>query len=191
VIQGAMRAIQGIIEIVLGIISGNWKMVWQGIKDFFGGIWGAIWSVLSGLGKIGEHLWDWLTAGLKFAVNGVIHGINWMVDRINDLTHTLSDIWSWAGVPAIPSIPHIPYLAAGGLVTQGGMAVVGDAGAEVVQLPTGSAVYPHGSAPAGAGGGSSVVLDVQPGGSGLDRLFVQWLKEAVRKRGGNPGVLGP
>jgi len=77
--------------------------------------------------------------------------------------------------------------AAGGI--RSNLVRVGERGDELVRLPVGSRVYPHGSAPSGAAGAGwgppPVVLQVRPGGSGLDRLFVEWLRAAVQVRGGN------
>lgn len=71
---------------------------------------------------------------------------------------------------------------------RGGLTWVGEAGRELVRLPYGSTVYPHGQsegmAAAATGGGGQVVIQVQPGGTGLDRLFIDWLREAVRGLGG-------
>ncbi|HWK92622.1 MAG TPA: hypothetical protein VNR17_10230 [Luteimicrobium sp.] len=44
----------------------------------------------------------------------------------------------------------LPALAKGGHVVRGGLAKVGEHGAEVVDLPTGSTVYPHGTGPGSA-----------------------------------------
>ncbi len=43
---------------------------------------------------------------------------------------------------------------------------------------------------AGGGGGRQVVLEVRPGGSALDRLFISWLQNAVRGLGGVDVVFG-
>lgn len=82
--------------------------------------------------------------GLRFGkamINSVIAtfeaGLNFIVDRINDLTAKLSKIWTWTGLDAIPEIPHakIPRLAKGGMLDdlKGTMfAIAGEDGAEVV-----------------------------------------------------------
>ncbi len=89
--------------------------------------------------------------------------------------------------------PNVTANASGGIVgaatggVHGGLRWVGEAGRELVRLPYGSTVIPHGQSEnmtAAAGGGGPVVIQVQPGGSGLDRLFVDWLRNAVRGRGG-------
>jgi hypothetical protein len=39
-----------------------------------------------------------------------------------------------------------------------------------------------------AGGGGQFVLQVQGSGSGLDALFMAWLRNQVRNAGGDPGM---
>ena len=82
--------------------------------------------------------------GLRFGkamINSVIAsfeaGINFIVDRVNDITAKLSKVWTWTGLDAIPEIPHakIPRLAKGGMLDdlKGTMfAIAGEDGAEVV-----------------------------------------------------------
>ena len=82
--------------------------------------------------------------GLRFGkamINSVIAsfeaGINFIVDRVNDITAKLSKVWTWTGLDAIPEIPHakIPRLAKGGMHDdlKGTMfAIAGEDGAEVV-----------------------------------------------------------
>lgn len=48
VIASAMQIVQGIIQVVTGIISGDWSRVWEGIANIFSGIWNTIVSVVRG-----------------------------------------------------------------------------------------------------------------------------------------------
>lgn len=41
-IGNAMKAIEGIIDIVLGLLTGNWSLVWKGIKTIFSSAWKEI-----------------------------------------------------------------------------------------------------------------------------------------------------
>lgn len=90
--------------------------------------------------------------------------------------------------PGIRAEEHGGIIGADSGGARGGLTWVGEAGRELVRLPYGSTVYPHGQsegmAASSGGGGGPVVIQVHPGGSGLDRLFVDWLREAVRTRGG-------
>jgi len=86
IITGAMQAVQGVIQIVTGIISGNWSQVWEGIKNVFQGIWTAIggilsaaWALISGVISVGlaaiKGLWDGIWTGIGQTFKSVWDGI--------------------------------------------------------------------------------------------------------------------
>lgn len=74
---------------------------------------------------------------------------------------------------------------------RGAMALVGEQGPELVRLPYGSSVMPAGQTRqmmGGGGGGGTpapVVLEFRSGGSRLDDLLIELVREQVRIKGGN------
>jgi phage-related protein len=46
IIEAAMKLIKGIIDTVLGLLSGNWSQVWKGIKETASAVWDAIYSTV-------------------------------------------------------------------------------------------------------------------------------------------------
>jgi phage-related protein len=47
VIESALKVIQGIIQVITGIISGDWSRVWEGIKNILAGVWDAIKEIVT------------------------------------------------------------------------------------------------------------------------------------------------
>lgn len=41
-IGNAMKVIEGVIDVILGLLTGNWSLVWKGIKSIFGSVWNEI-----------------------------------------------------------------------------------------------------------------------------------------------------
>lgn len=82
------------------------------------------------IGKIFEGAWNGVIAVLKGTVNALIKGVNF-------ITQGLSKAWTWLGIPAIPKIP---LLAKGTDNAQRGLAVVGEAGPELVNFKGGEQV---------------------------------------------------
>jgi phage-related protein len=82
------------------------------------------------LGKIFEGAWNGVIAVLKGTVNALIKGVNF-------ITQGLSMAWTWLGIPAIPKIP---LLAKGTDNAQRGLAIVGEAGPELVNFRGGEQV---------------------------------------------------
>jgi phage-related protein len=111
-----------------------------------------------------------------------------------------------AASQAISAISSIPSnigsflgFARGGIVgaaasggPRGGTVLVGEQGPELVKLPYGSQVTAAGQTAAMLGNGgraSTVVLEINSGGSKLDDLLVELLRKAVRDRGGDVQVV--
>lgn len=113
ILEGIKTVFDGLIAFITGVFTGNWSQAWEGVKQIFGGAFGA----LVGL--------------LKTPVNAVIALINKAISGINGLG---LDIPDW--VPIIGgksfhiSIPEIPMLAKGGFTD--GASIAGEAGREAV-----------------------------------------------------------
>lgn len=75
VIKGVIKILRGLIEFIVGVFTGNWKLAWQGIKDFFGGIWDIIWSLLKNAVLL---LWG----VVKGLVEGIVGFFTWLWDKL-------------------------------------------------------------------------------------------------------------
>jgi len=88
-------------------------------------------------------IFDAIKEGVKKPINAVIGMINKMIDALNALSFDIPD---WVPVLGGKSfgfnLSNIPLLANGGNVVGGGSAIVGEAGAELINLPTGATVTP-------------------------------------------------
>lgn len=47
VFQGVINIIMGILDVFIGIFTGDWKRVWEGVKGIFSGIWDTIKGIFS------------------------------------------------------------------------------------------------------------------------------------------------
>jgi phage-related protein len=87
------------------------------------------------LGKTVNSITKSITDAIRGMVTDAINSINKLIDGFNTLGGKIP------GVPKI-SIPHIPGLASGTDYFSGGVALVGEQGAELVNLPQGASVTP-------------------------------------------------
>lgn len=110
--------IQNFISSAVSKFQGLWNQLISDAKSILGGLGSAISGVFKG------------------AINLLITGINFIIDQIDKIS--VNTPFGHVGF----SIPHIPFLAMGGIITAPGLAVVGEAGPELVQLPTGASVAP-------------------------------------------------
>lgn len=128
VIDGLMGVIQGIVDFVAGVFTGDWERAWEGVKGVFK-------SVFDTLGNI-----------FKGPINVVIGLINGMIDHINSISLDIPDWipdWLGGGKTLGFNIGNIPYLAKGSSNFPGGLAMVGEQGRELVNLPRHSQVIPN------------------------------------------------
>lgn len=111
--------------------------------------------------------------------------LSWMFNYIRSVYGTPGN--AWAKYYQHPG--GIGWYGSGG-ATSAGWAVVGEHGRELVKLPGGAHVYPHGASNSmlatGSGGGPTLVqLEVASGGqSDFERFMSTWIKNYVRVKGG-------
>lgn len=146
-IEVAWALVSGIITAGLQLLSGDWEGAWDTMQETLDTVWSSIKTLTQGA-------WDGLVEIIKGAVNSIIGFINGMIGAWNSLRFELPRIeipdWVpgiggqvWGGnVIAVPQVGTIPLLAAGGEITSPGLAVVGDRGPELIELPRGAQVTP-------------------------------------------------
>ena len=123
-IQGISENSSAIFDLLVTIAKEVIKM----LPDILIAIIKAIPSILKSLaGAIG----DLVVEIAKFVANMVIDGINLLLDGI-------SKLWTW--LPNTKGIPHIPHFEAGTNNASGGLALVGEAGPELVNFKGGERI---------------------------------------------------
>lgn len=126
-IDELLTMFEGIISFLSGVFKTDWESVWNGCKEFVG-------TAFSGLADM-----------VKVPINAVISIVNGAISKINSIHFTVPE-WvpgiggkGWEGL----NIPQIPTLAKGTDNWQGGIVQISERGGEIVDLPSGSRVYPH------------------------------------------------
>lgn len=123
VIDNVLGIFEGIITFLTGVFQGNWEQAWTGIVQAVGSIFGT------------------LEALVKAPLNAVINLVNKAINAINNISVTLPDVVGGGHIGF--NIPTIPTLAKGTDNWQGGIVQISEKGGEIVDLPSGSRVYPH------------------------------------------------
>lgn len=118
IIQNIMGIFQGLIDFITGIFTGNWQQAWEGVKEIFGNVFGALGNIV------------------KLPINAVIGIINSAIAGINSIAIEVPD---W--VPGLGgktygfNIPQIPMLANGGIVTAPTISMIGEGTEPEAVLP--------------------------------------------------------
>lgn len=103
--------LNGIIDFIRGVFTGDWKRAWNGVIEILTGLFGGIKTLL------------------KAPINAVIGMINGIIGGFNKLR----------SIAGKSQVSKIPLLASGGVVTSGS-AIVGDAGPELLTMMGGRAI---------------------------------------------------
>ncbi len=163
------------------------------LLGFVESIPGRINSALGGLPgmmfRAGVHVISSLLDGIKSMigeVGSVISSIASKVAGFFGLSPAVEGPLSAGGAPEIRGQHFAADIARGILSGRGAVA------AAAGQVARGAAIGPSGGggygAAAAAGGGTVTLQIGGGGGSGLDALFMTWLKGSVRTEGGDPAV---
>lgn len=150
--QGAQNAIQWLQSIL------------QWFQDFPSNAMSFVESFAAKMVLRMQNLWRQIMDDAKSLLGGsgiasvFKSAINLLIAQINNFIASLDRInVSVPGIGSVGfSIPQIPYLYAGGYITTGGLAVVGDRGPELLSLPTGASVTPL----SGGGAGPSYYITI-------------------------------
>lgn len=119
-VNSILKTFGGLIDFITGVFSGDWKKAWQGIHDFFKGIW-------DGIGAVFKFIVNAIIDGINSLWTGIYNFVSGVIDAIGGIVGAIGSIvgqdWSFS-MPENP--PLIPRLATGGLVKAPTLAVVGD-----------------------------------------------------------------
>lgn len=128
VVAGILEALNGVIDFVLGVFTGDWKRAWEGVKEIFKGVFEA----LVGIAKIPINGVIGLVNGM---INGIVAGVNAVIGVLNQLKIKVPK-WvpkiggsTWGFSIPTKTAPQIPYLAKGTVVPKNAgefAAVLGD-----------------------------------------------------------------
>lgn len=123
VIDNVLGLFEGLIAFLTGAFTGDWEKAWKGIVQMVGSIFGG------------------LEALVKTPINAVINLVNRAIGAINKISVDLPDAVGGAHIGF--DIPTISTLEKGTDNWQGGIVQISEKGGEIVDLPSGSRVYPH------------------------------------------------
>lgn len=126
IVDGIKGIFSGLIDLIAGTFTSDWKRAWEGVKKIFAG-------VFKGLVSLAKSPINAIISGF----NAVLSVVNGVIRRINSISFKITvPSWipgiggSWWGFDGfnIPSIGTIPYLADGGFVKANTpqLAMIGD-----------------------------------------------------------------
>lgn len=169
--QGIQRGVLGVVGPIVAGLGGLWANIRSGavgaangvrsafswVPDFFRGMWSNITGIFGSVGtKIGNVMGNAFRGILKSVVGGAIGILNGFIDSINNVVDVINNIPN-VNIGKIGRL-GVPQFEKGTNFAPGGLALVGERGPELVNLPRGSKVYSAGTSQTMQGGsGASMV----------------------------------
>lgn len=83
--------IRGVFEVIIGLLSGDWALAWQGAKDILVGTLGVIWETIKG---VFWTIWGFI----KGIVEGIWGFFKWLYDALvghSIIPDLIEDIWKY------------------------------------------------------------------------------------------------
>ena len=142
------QILDGIIQFVKGVFTGNWEQAWEGVRKIFGAIWDWIkntlktvleiaWNTVKGVAsRVGETISNVFKAIVNGVLSGVERVLNSPIRAVNRLIGVINAV-PGINLSTLPTF-NLPRLKVGGIVnmpnkgTLVGGAVTGESGREGV-----------------------------------------------------------
>lgn len=186
VCSGIFKALEGLMNFITGVFSGDWEKAWGGIKTFFKGIWDAIWGIVKGVINLIIDALNLIWGAVYSVVAGIVNGIGGIAGALGSL---FGQDWHFS-MPTEP--PLIPKLATGTVVPANYgefLAVLGDNKSEtevVSPLSTMKQAFLEALAESGSTGGTRTInLNVMLDGSKIYSTIVKYNNANKRRTGKN------
>lgn len=176
--SAGLTKVQNIGGTIMGWIEGIPGKLREKLGDFKSAGADLIGAVVDGMKNAGGVI-EGIASNVWNAVRGLLNGA---IDRINA---ALEFTISLPGPDLHVDVGNIGHLAKGTNNWRGGLAVVGEEGPELVNLPAGSRVTPHGESMGalsslGAGAAPIIVQLMLPGGKIIEQLLIQHTRDTGR-----------
>lgn len=86
-----LQVIQGVIDFITGVFTGDWEKAWQGIQEIFTGIWDAVVAFFKGIWEVIYALFGDKIDAIVEKVTGFVKKIKEMLQGVKDFLGGISD----------------------------------------------------------------------------------------------------
>ena len=120
----------------------KWKSAFESAKNIIGNVFNSMINIVKKPVNTIIGIINGLVSGVTSGINGVIGALNGMKIDVPAWVTELTGVSGFGfNIPKL-SAPQIPLLKDGGNAIEAGSAIVGEAGAELINLPQGARVTP-------------------------------------------------
>lgn len=116
--------------------------MFEGLITFLTGVFTGDWDkALEGITKVAKSWVNMILSYIQATINGAVEMVNIIIDAALKVANLVPGVDIDTSVTRIPTV-NIPMLAKGGIIEEEGSAIVGERGAELLNLPKGASVSP-------------------------------------------------
>lgn len=95
IIGDVADTLSGIIDFLVGVFTGDWKLAWQGIKEIASGVWNLIKDIISGTWSVIKSIIKGALSIIKSVINAAWNAIKAATATIwNAVKNNLSNLWN-------------------------------------------------------------------------------------------------
>lgn len=131
-----------IVSFIKNVFTGNWRAAFENVKNILSNIFQGMVNVVKTPINVIIGAINGMISGIASGINGVIGALNKLKIDVPDWVTKLTGVSSFGFNISTVNAPQIPYLAEGGTAVESGSAIVGESGAELIDLPQGARVTP-------------------------------------------------
>lgn len=186
--------IKAIFSVVKNVLTGNFRDAWEGIKQvfsnfksYFSNLWDIIKNTFTELGaKIGDAVGGAVKAGINRVIDWVENTINNAIGLINGAISLINKL-PGVSVGRLQKL-SLPRLAEGGIVNSTTIAMIGEAGREMV-LPLDNHTEWMDKLAERINGANSAPIILQVDGKTFGEISINTINQLTRQRGKLPLIL--
>ena len=82
VIEALLTVLDGLIDFIVGVFTGDWNLAWEGIKEIFSGIWNALKEVVSGAIEIIQSVINQAWTNISEVTSAIWNGIKTLLSNL-------------------------------------------------------------------------------------------------------------
>lgn len=95
IIGDVADTLSGIIDFLVGVFTGDWKLAWQGIKEIASGTWNLIKDIISGTWSVIKSIIKGALDIIKSVINAAWNAIKAVTSTVwNAIKKSLSNLWN-------------------------------------------------------------------------------------------------
>lgn len=90
IFNGFLTILQGVIDFLVGVFTGDWDAAWQGIEEIITGVFDAIYAFLTGI-------WEAIYALFGDKIDAIVEKVTAFVDKIKEKFQAVKDFFGGIG----------------------------------------------------------------------------------------------